>query len=99
MIPQLILNELCHKKVCGVMATVLSSDGHGPAKPGNSLFWAEGKLVFGTVGGGSNEQQVLEACANLTAKKLVLEISSFFTGMLCILKLGFHYGYCSESSY
>ncbi len=82
MIPQLILNELCHKKICGVMATVLSSDGHGPAKSGNRLFWAEGNLVFGTVGGGSNEQQVLEACANLTTKKIILEISSFLPGTL-----------------
>ncbi len=73
MIPQLLLNELCHKKICGVMATVLSSDGHGPAKAGDSLFWAEGKLISGTVGGGGNEQQVLEACANPTAKKQVLK--------------------------
>ena len=82
MIPQLILNELCHKKIRGVMATVLSTDGHGPARAGNSLFWAEGKLIFGTVGGGSNEQQVLEACTNLTTQKLVLEISSFLPGTL-----------------
>ncbi len=81
-IPQPILNELCHKKVCGVMATVLSSDGHGPARLGDSLFWSEGKLIFGTVGGGNNEQQVLEACANLKTKKLVLEISSFLPGTL-----------------
>ncbi len=82
MIPPRIFKELCHKKISGVMATVLSSDGHGPARPGNRLFWADGKLVFGTVGGGNNELQVLEACATLTAKKCILEISSFLPGTL-----------------
>lgn len=81
MIPH-IFKELCRKKISGVMATVLSSDGQGPARPGNRLFWADGKLVFGTVGGGSNELQVLEACATLTTQKRVLEISSFLPGTL-----------------
>ena len=64
------------------MATVISSDGQGPARAGNRLFWSEGKLIAGTVGGGSNEQQVLEACATLTTEECVVEISSFLPGTL-----------------
>ncbi len=59
------------------MATVISADGHGPATPGDRLFWTEGGLATGTVGGGSNEQQVLEACAKLTTEQQLLAISSF----------------------
>lgn len=82
MIPPHIFKELCGKKISGVMATVLSSDGQGPARPGNRLFWADGQLVFGTVGGGSNELQVLEACAALSSPKCILQINSSLPGLL-----------------
>jgi xanthine dehydrogenase accessory factor len=62
------------------MATVISADGHGPADPGDRLFWSEGGLTAGTVGGGRNEQQVLEACAKLTTEQQVLPIGSFLPG-------------------
>ncbi len=80
MIPELFFNDLCHRKSCGVMATILSSDGHGPARSGDRLFFSEGRLVTGTVGGGSNEQQVLQACAALTTNRRLLDISSFLQG-------------------
>ncbi|MCF8056613.1 MAG: XdhC family protein [Desulfocapsa sp.] len=76
MTPELFLKELCETKPSGVMATVLSVNGHGPANPGDKLFWTAGKLAAGTVGGGSNEQQVLEACAKLTAGQQILTIGS-----------------------
>ena len=77
MIPELFFNTLCETRPSGVMATVISVDGHGPAKPGDRLFWTEGGLAAGTVGGGSNERQVLEACAKLTTEQQLLAISSF----------------------
>ncbi len=64
------------------MATILSSDGHGPARSGDRLFFSEGRLAAGTVGGGSNEQQVLQACAALTTNRRLLDISSFLPGSL-----------------
>lgn len=82
MISEQLFKELCFTKTSGVMATVISSDGQGPARPGDNLLWAEGKHLCGTVGGGSNEQQVLEACAALTTQQSVVEISSFFPGTL-----------------
>ena len=82
MIPEHLFNTLCANQTCGVMATVITSDGRGPARPGDRLLWAEGQLVAGTVGGGSNEQQVLDACAALTTQKHVIEISSFLPGSL-----------------
>jgi len=82
MIPELFFNDLCRRKTCGVMATVLHSDGHGPARAGDRLFFSAGRLVTGTVGGGSNEQQVLQACAALTTGRRQLDISSFLPGTL-----------------
>jgi xanthine dehydrogenase accessory factor len=82
MIPELFLKELCETKPSGVMATVVSVDGHGPATPGDRLFWAAGKLTSGTVGGGSNEQQVLEACAKFSGEQLLLPVGSSFPATL-----------------
>ncbi|MEN8198669.1 MAG: XdhC/CoxI family protein [Thermodesulfobacteriota bacterium] len=82
MTPELFFKTLCERKPAGVMATVLSSDGQGPARPGDRLFWSEGRLLAGTVGGGSNEQQVLAACEKLEGTKLELEIDSSLPGPL-----------------
>ncbi len=82
MLSKLLFNELCHKKTCGILATVISSDRNGPARQGDKLLWADGKLIAGTVGGGSNEQQVLQACADLTTQEQIIEISSFLPGTL-----------------
>ena len=82
MLSESLLNELCHNKTRGVIATVISSNGQGPARQGNTLFWASGQLIAGTVGGGSNEQQVLQACAELVTPEHVVEISSFLPGTL-----------------
>lgn len=71
------LRKLCKSQVCGVLATVLSTDGLGPAQKGDYLFCTEkGKLLAGTVGGGANEQQVLQACAVLVVKHKVIDIGS-----------------------
>jgi len=77
-----LLKDLCHKHTSAVMATVLSSDGNGPARPGDRLLFANGQLIAGTVGGGSNERQVLQACAELSTKEHIIEISSFLPGIL-----------------
>jgi len=82
MISDTLIRKLCSDKVCGVLATVISSDGLGPAQKGDSLFWADGQRVAGTVGGGENEQQVLQACAKFHEKQQVLEISSRLSGLL-----------------
>lgn len=82
MISNELLIKLCKEKVCGILATVISCDGQGPAQKGDFLFWANGKLVAGTVGGGANEQQVLQACAELDDKQKVVEINSLLSGFL-----------------
>lgn len=83
MISNETLIKLCKEKVCGVLATVISCDGMGPAQKGDCLFWANGTLVAGTVGGGANEQQVLQACADLGDKQKVVEVdSSLLSGVL-----------------
>ncbi len=82
MIPELFFNNLCRSNTCGVIATVISSDGHGPARIGDRLFFSEDRLVAGTVGGGSNEQQVLQACASLATNRRLLDINSFLPGSL-----------------
>lgn len=82
MIPELFLNDLCRRKTSGILATVLHSDGHGPARAGDRLFFSKDRLVAGTVGGGSNEQQVLQACAALTTGRRQLDIDSFLPGSL-----------------
>ncbi len=76
------LEQLYREKQCGVMATVLSSDGQGPARKGDFLFWAHGKCVAGTVGGGANEHQVLRACAELETAQQTIETVSFLSGSL-----------------
>ena len=76
MIAELFFNTLCQTRPSGVMATVISIDGHGPASPGDRLFWTEGGLAAGTVGGGSNERQVLEGCAQLATEQQVLSIGT-----------------------
>ncbi len=76
MITELFFNTLCQTRQSGVMATVLSADGHGPASPGDRLFWTDGGLAAGTVGGGSNERQVLESCAQLATKQQLLSIGT-----------------------
>lgn len=82
MIPYSLLNTLCRDKICGVMATVVSSDGQGPARGGDCLFWSQGERVAGTVGGGANEQQVLQACADLVGEQQIVDISSPLSGVL-----------------
>jgi len=82
MISNEILIQLCKEKVCGVLATVIFCDGLGPAQEGDCLFWANGTLVAGTVGGGANEQQVLQACAELDDKQKVVEVNSLLPGLL-----------------
>lgn len=82
MIPELFLNYLYQRKTSGVLATVLHSDGHGPARAGDRLFFSGDKLIAGTVGGGNNEQQVLQACAALTTNRRQLDINSFLPGSL-----------------
>jgi xanthine dehydrogenase accessory factor len=82
MISNNLLIQLCKDEVCGVLATVISTDGLGPAQKGDSLFWADGKLVFGTVGGGANEQQVLQVCAELRESQKVMEINTLLSGVL-----------------
>jgi len=82
MISDILIEQLCKEKICGVLATVLAMDGLGPAQKGDSLLWAEGKRIAGTVGGGENEKQVLQACAELDEKQKVLEISSRLSGLL-----------------
>lgn len=82
MIPKELLTQLCKDNVCGVLATIISSDGLGPAQTGDCLFWAAGALVAGTVGGGANEQQVLQACAELVEKQKVVEVNSLLSGVL-----------------
>lgn len=82
MISQELFDTLCADKVCAVIATLVSIDGQGPARVGDSLLWADGKLIAGTIGGGNNEQQILNACSNLTNDKAVIEVSSFLPGTL-----------------
>jgi|GEM_PF-1313166 len=82
MIDDNLFNTFCDHNTCAVLATVIASDDRGPARPGDRLLWASGQLIAGTVGGGSNELQVLSACAALTTDKDVIEISSFLPGVL-----------------
>ena len=82
MIADKVIEQFCEDKISGVLATVISTDGLGPAQKGDCLFWAAGKLLAGTVGGGANEKQVLEACARLAEKQKVLKIISPLAGSL-----------------
>jgi len=82
MISNDLIEKLCKDKICGVLATVVSTDGFGPAQKGDCLFSVAGKLVAGTVGGGANEKQVLEACARLSEKRKVIKIVSQSVGFL-----------------
>ncbi len=82
MITNKLITQFCKDEVCGVLATVVSTDGPGPAQKGDCLFWTDGKLVAGTVGGGANEQKVLEACARLSEKRQVVKIASPLAGPL-----------------
>lgn len=74
MVKDEVITKLCDESRSGVLAKVLSSDGLGPTQQGDALFWSEGRRVVGTVGGGENEQQVLEACAALDKKQKIVEI-------------------------
>ena len=74
MIPELFYNALCQTRPVGVLATVIASDGHGPARAGAALFRSKDGQITGTVGGGSNEQQVLAACAELDSGQRLLDI-------------------------
>ncbi len=69
------IQQLCQDKIKGIVATVVDRDGLGPAQVGDCLFWAEGHLIAGTVGGGSNEKQVLEACEKLIEDEQIIEVS------------------------
>jgi xanthine dehydrogenase accessory factor len=82
MISSDLIEQFCRERLCGVLATVLSVDGSGPAQQGDYLFWAGGKLLAGTVGGGANEQQVLKACADFSKKQQVVSIFSPPSGLL-----------------
>lgn len=82
MISNDLITQFSNDAICGVLATVLFTDGFGPAQQGDCLFWANGKLVAGTVGGGANELQVLQACANLCEKQKEVEIVSPLSGSL-----------------
>ncbi|RUM43583.1 MAG: hypothetical protein DSY80_05355 [Desulfocapsa sp.] len=82
MISDTLIKQLCRDKVCGVLATILSTDGLGPAQKGDSLLWVDGKRLAGTVGGGENEQKVLQVCAEFREKQQVLEIKSSLSGLL-----------------
>lgn len=82
MLSKPVFTELCHKKTHGVIASVIRSDDQGPARQGDRLLWADGKLIAGTIGGGSNEQQILQACAALSTQEQIIEISSFLPGIL-----------------
>lgn len=82
MISKELFDTLCTDKVCAVIATLISIDGQGPARVGDSLLWANGKLIAGTIGGGNNEQQILNACSSLTGDNEVIEVSSFLPGTL-----------------
>lgn len=82
MLSELLFNELCQNRTCAVVASVISSDGNGPARKGDRLLWADGHLIAGTIGGGSNEQQILQACAKLSSQEQIIEISSFLPGTL-----------------
>ncbi len=82
MISKKLLDTLCSNQSSGVLATVIGTDNNGPARKGDRLLWVDGKLVAGTVGGGSNEQQVLDACVALTADKEIITINSFLPGIL-----------------
>jgi len=82
MISSDLIQQFCKEKLCGVLATVLSVDSSGPAQQGDYLFWADGKLLAGTVGGGENELQVLKACADFSKKQQVVSIFSPPSGLL-----------------
>ncbi len=82
MIPNKVIEQFCEDKISGVLATVIRTDGLGPAQKGDYLFWAADKLVAGTVGGGANEKQVLEACARLSEKRKIIKIVSPLAGSL-----------------
>ncbi|AGF77746.1 xanthine and CO dehydrogenases maturation factor, XdhC/CoxF family [Desulfocapsa sulfexigens DSM 10523] len=82
MIDENVFNSLCKNKTRTVLATVIASDGRGPARPGDRLLWAAGQLITGTIGGGSNEQQILDACATLTTDEQRIEIKSILPGTL-----------------
>jgi xanthine dehydrogenase accessory factor len=82
MLSELLYNELCQNGTCAVVASVISSDGNGPARKGDRLLWADGHLIAGTIGGGSNEQQILQACARLSSQEQIIEVNSFLPGTL-----------------
>ena len=76
-----VIAQLCAKKVSGVLATVIGTDGLGPAQKGDHLFWSEGKLLAGTVGGGENEEQVIRACAALDEHQKIIDVAPIFSGV------------------
>lgn len=82
MIGENLFNTLCENQTSAVLATVITSDGRGPARPGDRLLWAAGQRIAGTTGGGSNELQVLAACAALTTNEQLIEIKSIIPGTL-----------------
>ena len=81
MIKPEVVTQLCAEKISGVLATVVNTDGLGPAQKGDHLFWGKGKLLAGTVGGGENEQQVLKACAALDVQRKIIDVVPLFSGV------------------
>ncbi|MEN8189042.1 MAG: XdhC family protein [Thermodesulfobacteriota bacterium] len=65
MTPEFFLKTLASLDPPGVIATVVEAARRGPARVGASLYCRAGLLLTGTVGGGLNEKQVLEAASDL----------------------------------
>jgi len=76
-----------------VLVTVISSEGHGPAKAGARLLWEPGGFFTGTVGGGSLEKLCMEFAEGMTGGQTALKTYSLGedkrifegepTGMIC----------------
>lgn len=57
-----------------VLATVISTRGSTPQKPGSSAIFSEGSLVYGTIGGGVLEGRV----AKIASKASLSEVSGLY---------------------
>ena len=62
------LAELRARRTPCVLVVVAATQGSAPREPGARMVVAEGRLAFGTIGGGQLERLALQHCAALLAR-------------------------------
>lgn len=80
------LSELIQKGIKCAVCTVIATQGSTPRKTGSKMIVCENKTIYGTIGGGSLENHIIDKCSeiisNSTPEVIKLNLSKDL-GMKC----------------